>query len=182
MIKNSKDKSKQGNQFKTYSYFVGGVFHASETNFFFCLPPVFLSSMLAGHFSSFAALHLTLSRSAKTLLILCCLYLLLMVAPTTSSSQACTHLNCSSTFEELLLSGRAILANVPYTLNPPSFALPILHQFLSFTPEEFMCRAEARPSDVSNVRKKNEGILTKTRHTVWLSCASHLSEIVHIVW
>ena len=35
MIKNSKDKSKQGNQFKTYSYFVGGVFHASETNFFF---------------------------------------------------------------------------------------------------------------------------------------------------
>lgn len=153
------------------------------TGGFLCLPPVFLSSLLVGQFLSFAALHLALSSSAKPLLILCCLYLL-MVVPIISSSQACSCLNCFSTFKRAsaLL---ALLGNVPYTLTPPAFALLILHWSLSFTPEEFMCKAEASPSDVLNEwqsEKRNRGSHIKTRHTVWLSCASYLSEIVHIVW
>lgn len=98
MIKNSKNKSKQGNQFKTYSYFAGEVFILVKQLFFGCLSPVFLSSLLAGQFSSFAAPPLAIS-SSKTLLILCCLYYLLMVVLITSSCQACTYLNCFSTFK-----------------------------------------------------------------------------------
>lgn len=109
------------------------------------------------HFE-FSALHLAPSSSAKTWLIL-----------SLPSSRGCLSLHLRLTpawiaplpLKELLLSGKALLAlleNVPYTLTPLTFTLLILLfvHFLSFTPGEFMFKAEASPSDALNKRQSEK--------------------------
>lgn len=137
----------------------------------------------------FAAFHLAPSSSANTLLILCCLYLLFMVVPIMSSSQACTHLNWFSAFKR----ASAFRKSPPcpawkYSLyTHPTNLCTVDSPLISII---YPCRIHVHSRSESircvkwmTVRKKPpRRSQIKTRHTVWLPCASCLSEIVHIVW
>lgn len=155
--------------------FLRGVFLLLKLHWFFCLPPDFLPCLLVGQFEfcSFSPCPFQLSKDLAHLMLSLSS---LMVVPIKSSSQACTCLNCFSTFKRASVLGRAFLAlleNVPYTLTPPTFALLILHWSLSFIPGEFMYKAEVSPSDVLNEwesEKRNQGSHIKTRHTKAILC------------
>lgn len=129
MTKTSKNKSKQRNWFQTQPYFVGSVFRLVKWHhFFFCLAQVFLSILLLGQVSSFAALH------PFQLSWLCSFYVVFTFFSWLSQSSHYLRLLCAQNaslpLKEFLCSGRnllALLENVPYTVTPPTSGLLLLH-------------------------------------------------------
>lgn len=148
MMKTSKDKSKHGNQPETLSYLVWGVFMQVKWFFVFSFLSCFSFQSAGRTCFEFSARHLTYPFQLNKDLAY-----FVSLSP---RGCPCLHLRfipvwiASLPLKELLLSGRALLENVPYTLTPLTFTLLILHWCLSFTPGKFMCKAEASPSNALN--------------------------------
>lgn len=152
MTKTSKNKSKQRNWFQTQPYFVGSVFRLVKWHhFFFCRAQVFLSILLLGQVSSFAALH------PFQLSWLCSFYVVFTFFSWLSQSSHYLRLlsaqNASLPLKEFLCSGRNLLALLEnrslhsHPTNIWTVASPLMS---AFTPETSCAKAELSPSDVLN--------------------------------